>query len=94
MFVEKIIFVASSNNITGADEVANFNTRRREVPFFMLIERRQLDSSGDKHGLRLLGDFFERSLNSVENGGQDTRTKLDRELGASSEDGVSDGDAG
>ena len=60
----------------------------------MLVKRGKLDSSRDEHGVRLLSNLLKRSLDSVENGRQDTGAEFHRELGASSQHWISDSDTG
>jgi hypothetical protein len=75
MVLEKSIFSNMTNNITTGNHLSNCESFWAEIPVFVLIEARQLDSSWDENVFSDVCDRFKRSLNTVENSFQDTCIK-------------------
>jgi hypothetical protein len=94
VFVEEFILEAGANDVTPSYQVANLQFGRSVVPLLVLVERGQLDSSGDENRLGLFGDLLQGPLDSVENGGQDSWSQLHGQLTAGPQHWVSDRDAG
>ena len=73
MVLEKCVLTDVSKNITSGNEITSFEELVwLEVPFFVLIEARKIDTSWYENVLCSCSNLCERSLDSVENGLQNT----------------------
>ena len=76
---EKGVFVDGTEDITLGKDVTLLDFGRFEAPEFSGIEGRNVNTSGDIYGLRVISDDLEGSLDTVKDLIEDTGTKLDGE---------------
>jgi hypothetical protein len=73
MVLEQRILVHITELISSCDEVTNHKIFLwMEIPKFVLVEARKLDSSWDKHAVSSGSNLLKRSLDTIENCFQDT----------------------
>lgn len=94
MLREQIVLEGASQKISSDEHISLFQIRHGvESPFSVLVERRDIDTTGHEYGVRDFSDSLKGSLNSIENGFEDSWSEFDGEGLVCSENGISNGKA-
>jgi len=89
MLLEKGVLVNKTENVTARDHASNLEfSVGLEGPLCILVKTWKFNTSWDEHTIGLFCNFFQWSLNSIENSFQNTRSEFDRQWVACSEDGI------
>ena len=77
MVGEECVLINDTNNIATEDLLADFEVSAgHERPLLLLVKLRHLNTSGDEHGIGDISNSLERTLNTIENGVEDTCRKI------------------
>ena len=60
----------------------------------LLVQSGNIGTSGNERRVTIVVNDFQRTLNTIENIGHDTRTQFDRKRRVCAQDGITDGQTG
>jgi hypothetical protein len=90
MFAEQTVLVDHAEYITLREKVTFLDLARLELPLFLGIQRGDINSFGDEDRFGVVGDYFQGTLDAVEDLVQNARTQLNRERLLCSLHGIAD----